>query len=180
MANLTIKYGDETLAEVGGTVNKTLKTAGKYCESNFIVEMVEGESAVSYKYYTVDVAEKVSGGWTTLVEADADIAAHRGDETFGIAWNCLSAVQAAASTRGGLYTNAPMAFNTSDGTENQYGYYMRTGSTGLGANARLANTLLEKTTAAGACYVSEDGAVEFYASSSYPILAGTYQIVIWW
>lgn len=180
MASLTIKYGDAVLSEDGGTVNKTLKTGGKYCEKNFTVSMEEDASVVSYKYFTVNVASKISGKWEILVEADADIAAHMNDDTFGIAWNCLSPVQAAASTRSGLYTNAPMAWDASDGSISNYGYYMRTGNTGVGANARLTNKPTVKTTAAGACFVDTDGSISFYASSTYPILAGIYQVVVWW
>lgn len=180
MASLTIKYGDTVLSEDGGTVKKTLKTGGKYCENNFTVSMKDGESVVSYKYFTVNIATKVSGAWKTVVEADADIAEHINDETFGVTWNCLSPVVAAISTRGGLYTNAPMAYNTSDGSDQIYGYYIRTGGTGLGANARLTNLPTVKTAAAGACYVATDGSIQFFGSSSYPILAGTYQIVVWW
>lgn len=180
MASLTIKYGDTILSEDGGTVNKTLKTGGKYCENNFTVSMVEDATVVSYKYYTVNCTSKISGKWWEAVEADADIAAHRNDSTFGVAWNCLSPVTAAASTRGGIYTNAPMAFNASGGTSSQYGYYMRTGSNGVGANARLTNLPTVKTTAAGCAFVDADGSIEFYASSTYPILEGTYQVVVWW
>lgn len=180
MASLTIKYGDTVLSEDGGTVNKTLKTSGKYCENNFTVSMKEDASVVSYKYFVVTLSSVISGKWWEAVEADPDIASHRNDSTFGVAWNCLTAPSAQTSTRSGIYTNAPMSLEISDGSKVNYGYYTRTNSSAVGACAKLQNLPTVKTTVAGACYVETDGSISLFASSSYPLRVGTYQIVVWW
>ncbi len=180
MASLTIKYGDTVLSQDSGTVNKTLKTGGKYCENNFTVSMEEDATVVSYKYFMVTLSSAISGKWWDAIDADPDIAAHRNDSTFGLSWNCLTAPSAQTSTRSGIYTNAPMSLETSDGSKVNYGYYTRTNSSAVGACAKLQNLPTVKTTAAGAAFVDADGSISFYASSAYPIRAGTYQIVVWW
>ena len=189
MADVSIKYKGTAIAELNDSGTKSIKTSGKYCEDNITVEYVKPQAEsgggssepINCKILTFEVTSKISGKWgDKLIPADADIAAHRSDDTFGVAWNCLTAVSAAISTRGGIYTNAPMAWNSADGSSIIYGYYIRTGSNGAGANARLTNLPTVKTTAAGCIFVDTDGSISFYASSSYPILPGTYQVVVWW
>ena len=191
MGDVNVKYKGAVIAELSDSGTKSLQTSGKYCEDNITVEYVKPQTEsgsgggsstpVNCKLFTFEVDSKISGKWgDKLIAADSDIAAHRNDSTFGVAWNCLTAVSAAISTRGGIYTNAPMAYNSSDGSTQNYGYYMRTASTGLGANARLTNLPTEKTTSPGCIFVDTDGSISFYASSSYPILPGTYQVVVWW
>lgn len=178
MADVNIRYKGSTIAELSDSGSKTLQTSGKYCEDD--ISFVYTKPGVRYKYYEVTVSEKVSGNWASLVAADDDIAEHMYDNTFGVAWNCLTAPTAAACTRSGMYTNAPMGWNGADASTNVYGMYVRTGNTGIAGPVKLTNLLTVKTQAAGCIWVDTDGSINFYASSTYPLLEGTYQIVVWW
>lgn len=187
MADVNVKYNGSAIAVLNESGTKTLKTGGKYCQSDIVVEYTKPESgggggggSTNSKVFLHNVTSKVSGTWETLVPADADIAAHLNDSTFGVAWNCLTAVAAQISTRSGIYTNAPISWEMSDGSKSNHGYYMRTSSTGVGACAKLQNLPTVKTTTPGACYVATDGSVSVLGSSSYPLQVGTYQIVVWW
>lgn len=184
MADVNITYNGSAIAVMNESGTKTLKTGGKYCQKDIVVEYTKPESggggATNLKMFMHNVTTKVSGAWATFVSADADIAAHLNDSSFGVAWNCLTAPAAQISTRSGIYTNAPISWEMSDGSKSNHGYYMRTSSSGVGACAKLQNLPTVKTTTPGACYVATDGSIAVYASSSYPLQVGTYQLIVWW
>lgn len=183
MGNLTIKYGDTILSEDSGTITKTLKTSGKYCEKNFTVSMTGAENdptTVSHKRFTYHADSKFSGKWVDMVGADEDIANHLNDDTFTVAYKFLGNPTPEYSTRGGFYCNLPFSYTDTANTTPNYGYCMRTNGSGIGATQSLTNKMTVKTTAVGACYVAPDGAISFFASSTYPINIGAYEIMVWW
>lgn len=182
MSDINITYNGSAIAAMNESGTKTLKTGGKYCQNDIVVEYVKPMSggATNLKMFIYTIAANVSGKWQILVEANADIAEHLNDSSFGVAWNCLTAPSAQTSTRSGIYTNAPMSLEMSDGSKVNYGYYTRTNSSAVGACAKLQNLPTVRTTVTGACYVATDGSISVYASSSYPLRVGTYQVVVWW
>lgn len=180
MADVNINYKGSTLTEMNDSGTKTLKTSGTYCEDDISVVYTKPIAAVTSKYFDVTVSTKVSGSWQTLVNADSDIAAHCNDDSFGFAWHCLSAPSKAVSVRGGLYSNSPLSYYDSAHTRPYYGFYTRTNSSSVGAAAMLENKPTVETAAQGAAFVNTDGSIKIYGSSAYPILAGTYQISVWW
>ena len=186
MPDVNITYKGSSIATMNDSGTKTLKTGGKYCQNDIVVEYIKPEGggvvgSTNCKTFIVDVTTKPNVNiWLSWIPADADIAAHRNDATFGVSFQCLTAPIKVQSIRGGLYSNSAFSYYDSANTKPYYGYYMRNNSSGVGGVAPLETKLTVKSTAAGACYVGTDGSISFYVSSSYPTQTGTYQIIVWW
>ena len=66
MADVTLKYKGATIAELSASGNKTIETAGKYCEADILLEYVKSGGAV-----LPSVISKIDGG---SFEYDTDTA----------------------------------------------------------------------------------------------------------
>lgn len=77
MADVTIKYKDNVIAEIDGKGSKTLNTSGCYCEGNVAIEY-----APRSRTYEVTLAK--SSGGVLLTTLDEDVLAHINDENFTV------------------------------------------------------------------------------------------------
>lgn len=131
--------------------------------------------SVNAKHFVVSFAtDKGAGQVAFNPNGDSDIAAHRNDSTFCIG---IIAAQdtAAASTRAVFVGNNPLHANVT-----AYGYYLRSSSSGL-AYAVVAKKPSEAAqSTAGTLTVDENGVISVFSSSSYPIRAGSYLVVVGW
>lgn len=84
MADVTIKYKDNIIAEMSGASTKTLKTAGTYCDGDIIIDYVGGSASVepNFKIYNLTMAK--SSGWILLLTLDSDVLAHINDPSFTV------------------------------------------------------------------------------------------------
>ena len=63
MADVEIKYKDAVIATLNETGTKTLKTSGKYCESDITVSYTKSAvpAETNYRHYEYDTPAAVSG-----------------------------------------------------------------------------------------------------------------------
>ncbi len=83
MADVTIKYNGSSVAELSNNGSKTLKTSGKYCEGDIVVDY-----APNSKIYEITLAK--SSGWVLLTTLDDNVIEHINDATLKVDFECLS------------------------------------------------------------------------------------------
>ena len=116
MADVTIKYKGETIAEMSGTSEKTLKTGGTYCEDD-----IEIAYAPRSRTYEVTIGSHNPAIWNLLVTLDADVLAHINDPTFTVNFHIIDTNYVFEKYSGSMYT----ASNVQIGLQNEsplYGY----------------------------------------------------------
>lgn len=70
MADVTLKYKGATIGELSETGSKTLKTAGKYCDSDILLEYEKSSGDVqTEELYKIDIEEPTNG---VVVPFDSD------------------------------------------------------------------------------------------------------------
>lgn len=65
MADVTLTYKGNTIAELSDSGSKTLETAGKYCEANILLEYVKASTEDNLKTTTVTLAQDYATATTT-------------------------------------------------------------------------------------------------------------------
>lgn len=62
MADVTLKYKGATIGELSETGNKTIETAGKYCEADILLEYVKSGVLLPYflSYDVIDIDENIT------------------------------------------------------------------------------------------------------------------------
>lgn len=67
MADVTLKYKGATIGELSETGNKTIETAGKYCEADILLEYLKPESEPWDLIIkpSEDIGRSADGGWPT-------------------------------------------------------------------------------------------------------------------
>lgn len=93
MAEVSIKYKGNTIAELNEDGKKTLKTSGMYCKGDIEVDYVrptvvpdesdEPDEVVpaNYKQFSFTSASAVAAQYVTVVSGDPDVAEHHADTT---------------------------------------------------------------------------------------------------
>ena len=74
MADVSIKYKGNTIAEMSGGGSKTLTTSGMYCEGDIRVDY-----APHFKIFSFSSGSAVAAQEVKVVSADPDVAAHYAD-----------------------------------------------------------------------------------------------------
>lgn len=175
MADVSVIYKENTLAELSASGTLTMHTSGHYCEDDILIEYIKPQNETTgerTKVFAVENGSAVSGKWWNVTGADAVIAEHRNADTFGVTWLCLSPAES-PSTRGGTQCNRLM-------TTTDYGIYARMETNGTDAVSRINNAVNVENTTVGRCYVAEDGSIRLFGSSTYPLKAGSYMFVVFW
>lgn len=153
-----------------GTYNASDDNADGYSQVNVNVPAPTATS----KVYKITVSSDVSGTWLTVNPGgDADIAAHRNDSSFAVAWISTTPC-AASSTRCGVTAN-----NLLVSSDTAYGMYGRSSATAM-TGVKNSQAMSSTTATAGATQVTASGEIKMYASSTYKILAGTYTVLCGW
>ena len=93
MADVSITYKGNTIAEISEEGTKTLKTGGCYCDSDIIVSYSpttggSGSTATNCKIYEITLAK--ASGWVLLTELDADVLAHINDASLTVSLTPIS------------------------------------------------------------------------------------------
>ena len=167
----TIKYKGSTIATVDADATKVLKTGGKYCEGDIVVENVRDGNPNSRKYIvTVDSDQTGTFQLTTIT--DSDVLAHRSDEFASVLLEALFDV----GTSGVSWF---LTKNRHIGTSgNSVGLRYKDGVLGL-----ISSTLgitASSSIQNGQVEIDADGKIYTRGSENVPIKAGTYSITISW
>ena len=159
---------------------KTIAENGTHDVTNFAsvevaVENSGGGSATNGKIFRFTKASReTTSKWVTLVEADADILAHKGDTTLCVSFHMVTPVSGAAAQTGGIQTASPI---TADG---KYGVAVRQTSSNAISPSSLANSLRSGSASSYNMHVTDDGAVRIYQYGTYPLNVGEYIIAVSW
>ena len=171
MADVSIKYKGNVIAEMSESGTKTLETSGTYCEGDIEVEYSQpagGESSPC-KVFTFTSPAAVVAQFVTVVSGDPDVAAHYADEN-------------------AMVTVRKITNNTSNGTAfishtnhsfggGAYGYYMNCNGTSNGS-ATIAIPL-NSTASAGTPFARCDanGDIKVYAQRTANNFGGANYII---
>lgn len=118
MADVTIKYNGEAVAEMNGTGSKTLKTSGKYCEGD-----IEVNYTPNSRTYYVTIGTHNPAIWNLLVTLDADVLAHINDPTFTVMFQIIDTTYVYEKYSGTMYTASNVQIGTQNAALNPlYGY----------------------------------------------------------
>lgn len=130
MADVTVKYKGNTIAEMSGAGSKTLKTSGKYCEGDIGITYTPPDQPVM-NFKTYEITLEHVGGWVYIVTLDDEIMEHVDDPTFTVQLGILDDYTYV------FYTSTLfIATNTAKGSLNGYPVY------GL-ANRQASETLMQ-------------------------------------
>ena len=77
MADVTITYKDNVIAEMNGASTKTLKTSGTYCEGDIKVSHTSNSR-------TYEITLSQASGWVLLTTLDADVLEHINDASLAV------------------------------------------------------------------------------------------------
>lgn len=188
MADVTVKYKGSTIAELSAEGAKTLKTSGKYCESDITVSYVppavepsEPVESVNCKIYEITLAKK--SGWIELVTLDAEVLEHINDPKFTVVL-AINDEYTNVSYSGSFYVATNTAFANSNGTSGYpiYGYSHRQsgGSNAVNAIFYPANNTGTSDSLGGlGAFRVTDSKYYLKPSDGY-VRAGTYRLIFTW
>ncbi len=135
-----------------------------------------GGSATTGKvfHYTHPSRDSSASKWITLVEADADILAHKDDAKLCVSFHGVTPPDGVAALVGGIVSASAMA------ADGKFGVAVRQTSANAQSPASISAGLRSGTATSNALNVTDDGAVRVYQSSSYPLGAGEFIIAVSW
>lgn len=173
MADVTVKYKGNTIAEMSEEGTKTLKTSGKYCEDDITVSYVPPTPSappakeVKSKVFTFTSATAVAQENVTIVSGDPDVAAHYADTNAWISVRKVSNI----TTRGLRFLDCGNI-----GVANVYGTYGN--YTGSACNAAtLAAPISQGLTTGVSVWATADGDVIVHCLSTNNNFGGADYII---
>lgn len=175
MADVTVNYKGETIAELDGTGIKTCKTAGTYCEGDIGVEYTPRSRA-----YEITLAR--ASGWVLLTELDDDVLAHIDDPGLVVTLTRLSEYSFESYS-----ITCAIACNTSFARSSQYQYP----SYGLAALQSNENAFAYQaffyppnntgtSSSLGYCAFRVSGGKYYFRPHDGFIASGTYRLAFRW
>lgn len=113
MADVSITYSGNVIAEMSEEGTKTLKTSGCYCKDDIKVSYsppLPGGGEANCKIYEITLEKR--SGWVLLAELNADVLAHINDASFVVSLTNISAY-AYEFYAGSMYvaSNTPWGYN---------------------------------------------------------------------
>lgn len=186
MADVTVKYKGNVIAELSEEGTKTLKTSGRYCEGDISVSYSPpisgggGEATeVNCKAYSIALAKK--SGWVELVTLDSDVLAHINDASFKVML-ATDAEYAYEWYSGSFFVAANTPFANANGNL-VYGYANRQSAETTNQNSSIFypanNTGTSETLGGYGLFRVNDGKYYLKPSDGY-VRAGTYKLVFTW
>ena len=148
---------------------------GTYDVTQFASAVVNVPSAPSgatnCKRWTVTLSSDAPAGWNTLVTSDSDVALHYAEIT------AFAIIQAHGS-----WNNAKKFLSSISGNVESKGYYgsiLRGTDTAI-VCATVPASLSSGTAGANQLCADASGNIRLFNSTSYPILADTYDVIFFW
>lgn len=118
MSDVTIKYKGNVVADMSAEGTKTLKTSGKYCEGDIVVDYTPSTTSQVVNSKTFDITLSKSSGWVKLITLDSEVKSHINDPTFTVLLVIKSDYEY-VNYAGSIFC----ASNTSSGRSNSYPTY---------------------------------------------------------
>lgn len=187
MADVTVKYKGNVIAEMSEESTKTLNTSGKYCEGNIEVSYIPPEGGggevetVNCKIYNITLAKKA--GWVELVTLDADVLAHINDPLF-TAVLAISDGYTNVNYSGSCFMASNTPFANSNGTSGYpiYGYSHRQSGSSNSVNAIFypPNNTGTSTSLGGLGAFRVNGSKYYLQPSDGYVRAGNYRLIFTW
>lgn len=175
--------GAQTVKACTGT--KTITANGTHSVVGFANAAVDvPQGAVNCKRFEVSIASDKGSEWVTMIPADADLKAHRADDSLMVMWRRKNTPSGETSfIHSGRAVNGWFPGSSTANTIRQNA--TRINSSGTGAAVSITFDMYsEKTTIAqatvGCIYIDEDGNLQMQSNASYHIRSGDYEFVVSW
>lgn len=182
MADITIKYKNNTIAELNESGTKTLNTNGKYCEGDITIQYskTEQSSTSIFKRWDVTVTNGLpaSGTTITLVQGDEWLKENRENPNLCISVIPKFTIQGDGNIQG-VYLNTNMALIRSADNLDHHGIsaYKHTNG-GITVRARKPSLVNASTQGdIGDIILSPYGSLSIIAYSGYPLAVGDYVVI---
>ena len=184
MADVEIKYKGASIATLNETGTKTLKTAGKYCESDITVSYTKSAvpAETNHRSYEYDNPTAVygRGNYITVVSGDETLKRVRSLDTLLVICSMTGTANCVKSCIG---TNAPGTYPFYSTTPTCQGVMRYTADGGLSPNGTV-NAVDDATNiivGSGRIYITPEGDLRIYGNTgAYPILAGEIIVDVLW
>ena len=184
MADVEIKYKDAVIATLDETGTKTLKTSGKYCESDITVSYTKSAvpAETNHRHYEYDNPSAVSGGgnYVTVVSGDETLKQVRSLDTLLVVCRMSGTVSCVKSCFG---TNAKGIYPILNAATDCQSV-LRLKADGLLNSNNTVNAVDDDTsltTGSGRIYITPEGDLRIYGNTNaYPIPAGEIIVAVLW
>lgn len=176
MADVTIKYKDNTIVEMDSKDTKTLTTGGCYCEADIVVDYTPKVDD-SFRHWDVTVTGEREGAFCYVLQ-DEWLKTHRADSNLCVAIIPITPIRYNGTTaQQGIYlaTNDIMVIGKDNDFKSLSYYMMADGST----MARLRQFGLTNPDNVGDVGIATDGRLYVVSTGSYPLAPGEYCITAW-
>lgn len=184
MADVEIKYKGASIAALDASGTKTLKTSGKYCESDITVSYTKSAvpAETNHRHYEYDNPAAVSGGgnYITVVSGDETLKRVRSLDTLLVVCHMTGTANCVKSCIG---TNAPgiYPFYTTEPTCQGVMRYRAAGEFSINATVNAVDDDTNIGVGSGRIYITPEGDLRIYGNTNaYPILAGKVMVEVIW
>jgi hypothetical protein len=141
------------------------------------VENSGGSSATTGKIFrfTNTTVQTSKYAWITMVEADADVLAHKDDPTLCVSfYNVTPPSSSSAGQIGAVISASPMS------ADGKYGVAVRQTSSGAMSPTSITKSLRDGSSTSYCINVTDNGDIRVYQNPSYPINIGEFIISVSW
>ena len=184
MADVEIKYKGALIAALDASGTKTLKTAGKYCESDITVSYTKSAvpAETNHRRYEYDNPSNVSGGgnYVTVVSGDETLKRVRSLDTLLVACRMAGTASCVKSCLG---TNVIEVFPIYN-AETKRQSVIRYDAEGRATFNSTVNAVYDDTNliaGSGRIYITPEGDLRIYGNTNaYPIPAGEIIVDVLW
>lgn len=158
---------------------KTVTENGTHDVTNYAnvtvnVKSSGGASTTGKVFHYTHPTRSTSSKWVTLVEADADVLAHKDDATLCVSFHNVTPPSGVAALVGGIISASAMA------ADGKFGVGVRQTSANAQSPTSISAGLRSGTATSNALHVTDAGEVRVYQSGSYPLDAGEFIIAVSW
>lgn len=181
MADVEIKYKGASIAALNASGTKTLKTAGKYCESDITVSYTKS-AETNHRRYEYDNPSAVSGrgNYITVVSGDETLKRVRSLDTLLVVCRMAGTVSCVKSCLGmnviGTYPIANFITNCQSVIR-----YNASGGVSENNTVNAVDDDTDITVGSGRIYITPEGDLRIYGNTNaYPILAGKVVVEVIW
>ena len=184
MADVEIKYKGALIAALDASGTKTLKTSGKYCESDIAVSYTKPAvpAETNHRRYVYDnpAAVSGSGNYITVVSGDETLKRVRSLDTLLVVCRMPGTVRCVKSCLGTNATNTYPIYNTELNCQSVLRHT-------AGGEVNTNNTIyaVDDDTniiaGSGRIYITPEGDLRIYGNTNgYPVPAGEIIVDVLW